>query len=352
MKNTDQLFIKENDSIIYAVERMDAIKRKLLIVLQNNRFFSLLSIGDIQRAIIAKTILSESVEKIVRPSVRVAKEGDDLEKVKERMRIMRTEFMPVLSIDNTIKEIIFWEDLFVENKTIEFLPQAIPVVIMAGGKGSRLAPLTNILPKPLIPIGKKTIIEEIMDRFVQVGCNSFFLSVNYKVEMIKHYFSVLNNLNYTIEYFQEDKPLGTAGSMFLLKDKITTSFFVSNCDILIDQDLLEVYKYHKTEKNDITVVSALKNIKIPYGTIETGNNGKLNKISEKPELTFQINTGLYLLEPHLLDLIPENSFYHITELIEKIQLQGKVGVFPVSEGSWLDIGDWSEYTKFIANGNK
>jgi NDP-sugar pyrophosphorylase family protein len=219
---------------------------------------------------------------------------------------------------------------------------------MAGGKGTRLKPLTNILPKPLIPIGNKTIVEEIMDRFVDVGCNHFYMSINYKAETIKHYFGQLQNENYKIKYLHEEKSLGTAGSLSLVRDKISSTFFVSNCDIIVDEDYSEILKYHKQNENELTIVSALKHFPIPYGIIETGNAGIMTRIKEKPEFTFQINTGVYILEPHLLDEVPNNKFFHITDLIEKVQNRGgRVGVFPVSEGSWTDIGQWDEYVDYI-----
>jgi NDP-sugar pyrophosphorylase family protein len=187
-----------------------------------------------------------------------------------------------------------------------------------------------------------------MDKFVDVGCENFFLSVNYKAEMIKYYFSSLNNKNYRINYFKEKKPLGTAGSLYLLKDKINSTFFVSNCDIIIEQDYAEILKYHKKNKNEITIVAAVKNYPIPYGTIESTEHGQLKSLQEKPNIIFKINTGMYILEPHLIDEIPINEFYHITYLIDKLNKEGrKVGVFPVSEGSWTDIGNWSEYLKMI-----
>ncbi len=187
-----------------------------------------------------------------------------------------------------------------------------------------------------------------MADFVEVGCNQFYLSVNYKSDMIRHYFNELKNPDYEIEYFEEGKPLGTAGSMYLLKDKIHSTFFVSNCDILIDQDLEEIYKYHVGNKNDITVVSAIKQYKIPYGTIETSQNGVLSSLDEKPELIFQINTGMYILEPQVLRMIPENIFFHLTHLIDLVKRGGgKVGVFPVPENSWQDIGNWEDYNKAI-----
>lgn len=326
---------------------MDKAKRKLLIVLHENQtFFSLLSIGDIQRAIISNIPLDTSIEKILRDDITVAHENDDVELVKKRMKTRRNEFMPIIDDTKKIIQVIFWEDLFAEKQpAIQF---DLPVVIMAGGRGSRLKPLTNVIPKPLIPINDKTIIEDIMDRFVEHGCHQFYLSVNYKADMIRYYFDALKNPAYKIDYFQETKPLGTAGSLSLLKGKIDQTFFVSNCDILIDQDYSEIVKYHRENNNEITVVAALKHYPIPYGTIKTGAKGELLKLTEKPELTFKINSGMYVLEPKTLYGILDNQFLHITQLIEELIKQGrKVGVFPVSEKSWKDIGEWNEYLKSI-----
>ena len=151
---------------------------------------------------------------------------------------------------------------------------------------------------------------------------------------------------YNLKYFEESKPLGTAGSLHLLKNEIDSTFFVTNCDILIKDDYSEMLKYHKENGNELTAVSAVKHFKIPYGTLEFGENGILQQLKEKPEYNFFINAGMYILEPHLLEEIPENEFFHITTLMEKIlEREGKVGVFPVSEGSWMDIGQWDEYNK-------
>ncbi len=354
MKTTiEQICIQKSSSIRHALKQMDEINRKLLIVLnEDDSFFSLLSIGDIQRAIIRNLPLNTHVSEIVRQDITVAHPEDNLEKIKERMKIRRNEFMPVIDSKNQVIEVIFWEDLFEEKRSA--LPEDkklnLPVVIMAGGRGARLAPLTNVWPKPLIPINKKTIIEDIMDQFVGVGCNEFYLSVNYKAEVIQQYFDNLNNPFYTITYIREEKPLGTAGSLYLLKDKIHSTFFVSNCDILIEEDLTSIYEYHKTNQNEITIVAAIKSFLIPYGAIETGERGQLKSIQEKPELSFKINTGMYILEPDLIQEIPENEFFHITTLIEKLHQENrKIGVFPVSEGSWKDIGNWEEYLLQLKN---
>lgn len=344
-----QVIVQKDCPLHHALKQMDEINRKLLIVANNDgTFFSLLSIGDIQRAIIRNLPLNTKVSEIVRQDVTVAHPEDDLEKVKQRMKIRRNELMPIIDSQNRVVDIIFWEDLFTESRLAvsEDKKLNLPVVIMAGGKGTRLAPLTNVWPKPLIPINKKTIIEDIMDKFVEVGCDEFYLSVNYKANVIKQYFENLNSPSYKISYIQEKKPLGTAGSLYLLKDKIFSTFFVSNCDILIDEDYAAIYEYHRTHHNEITIVAAIKSFPIPYGTIETGDGGQLKSIQEKPELSFKINTGMYILEPDLIQEIPENEFFHITTLIENVHNEGrKVGVFPISEGSWNDIGTWNEYIK-------
>jgi len=344
-----ELSIDKNSTISYALKRMDEVGRKLLIVVEENKFFSLVSIGDIQRAIIQNINMNEPISKVLRHKVKVAYEHDNLDLIKEEMKMRRNEFMPILAGDMTVSKVIFWENLFLESKNQPAKLFDLPVVIMAGGLGSRLKPLTNVLPKPLIPIGDKTIVEEIFERFNNHGCNEFYVSVNYKADLIEYYLRG-QNLPYHLTFFKEEKPMGTAGSLSLLKRKVNQTFFVSNCDILIDQDYSEILDYHRENNNEITIVAALKHYPIPYGTIETGDNGRLMELSEKPELTFKINSGMYILEPHLLDQIPENTFFHITQLIENVKKRnGKIGVFPVSDKSWRDIGSLEEFTRNLAN---
>ena len=255
--------------------------------------------------------------------------------------------MPVLDKNGDLVDVYLWRDFFdIQEQNISKNIN-IPVVIMAGGKGSRLAPLTNVYPKPLIPVGEKTIIEAIMDKFVTYDCHNFYISVNYKSESIKNYFDFIAHPAYEISYFKEDRPMGTAGSLRLVKDMINTTFFVSNCDILIEEDYSAILDYHKTNNNALTVVAAIKTLSIPYGTIITGKDGLLKAIEEKPTLSFKINTGLYILEPSILDDIPDD-FFHITDLMEKLISCGKrVGVYPISQNDWKDMGDWNEYLKMI-----
>lgn len=348
MRDLNKISISPADTIRSSLHKMDATGMKLLLVLKNGKFYSLLSIGDIQRAILSNISLDSAVSNILRHHVNIAKTTDSRDNVVAHMKEYRNEFMPIVDEDNNIVEVLFWDDLFktkIHHRGEDF---NLPIVIMAGGQGTRLRPLTNVLPKPLIPIGEQTMMEDIMDRFVECGCHNFFVSVNYKADFMRHYFDNFSKHNYHIEYFQENKPLGTAGSLHLLAGKINDTFFVSNCDSILDDDYGEILRYHRENENEITVVSVMKSIYIPYGTLVTGEGGLLASIQEKPELTFQINTGMYILEPHLLKEIPSDRFYHITYLIDKLVKEGRrVGVYPVNEGSWTDIGNWDEYMKFI-----
>lgn len=348
MNKVKEVCIASGSSILTALKQMDASHHKLLIVVKDNKFFNLLSIGDIQRAIIRGVDLNSPLDDILRPNTKVASVHEAKERVEEIVRQRKNEFMPIVDDEGNLIDVVFWDDLFhtrVGRRTADF---DLPVVIMAGGQGTRLRPLTNVLPKPLIPIGEQTMMEDIMDRFVECGCRNFYVSVNYMADFIRHYFDNFSKHDYNIEFFQEDKPLGTAGSLSLLKDTISQTFFVSNCDSIIDEDYSEILRYHYENQNEITMISAMKSIFIPYGTLETGMDGLLESLHEKPELTFKINTGMYILEPHLLSEIPSDRIYHITYLIEKLLKENRrVGVYPINEGSWTDIGNWEEYLKYI-----
>jgi dTDP-glucose pyrophosphorylase len=340
----NSLLIDVNSSLLDALFKMDNIHTKLLIVTKDNKFNSLISVGDVQRAIIKGVDIKSKLDIALRASVKICTQDESKETVKEKMLAYRCEFMPVVNHLNELVHVYFWDELISKEENIEKTLK-LPVVIMAGGKGTRLKPITNIIPKPLVPIGEKAIMEVIIDSFNKLGCEKFYCSVNYKFNMIEQYFSNKQN-NYSIEYFQEDFPMGTAGSLSLLKEKIKSTFFVSNCDILIDDDYTEIYKFHQKHQYELTIVAAIKNYKIPYGTLEISENGKLENLEEKPDLTFFVNTGMYILEAHLLEEIPDDKIFHITELFEKIKKRGgKIGVFPVSEGAWMDIGNWQEYNK-------
>lgn len=341
------LIISPTLSLMATMKYMDEQHVKSLLVCDKSVFVGMITLGDIQRAIIKDIPLTSSIIEILDSNKEYCSITDTKDTIKEKMYHLRAECMPVINPAGEIVDVYLWSDLFGQHSKIPNRAINIPVVIMAGGKGTRLAPLTNIYPKPLIPVGEKTIIETIMDKFVTYGCRDFHISVNYKAEMLKNYFEFIDNKDYSISYFQEDRPLGTAGSLRLLKDQLTTTFFVSNCDTMIYEDFATILDYHKKNENELTVVAALKTLSVPYGTITTGKDGLLQGIEEKPSLSFKINVGLYILEPSALDAIPD-EFFHITHLMGKLKDQGRrVGVYPISQNDWMDMGDWDEYLKLV-----
>jgi dTDP-glucose pyrophosphorylase len=344
--------ISPDSLILEALKLMDRLEKKLLLVMEGKIFTGLISIGDIQRAIINNTSLDKPVKEILRENIRVARENSSFSEIREMMLQHRTECMPVLNKSNELVTVHFWEDVFGDIALGRKKEIRVPLVIMAGGKGRRLKPFSNIIPKALFPYGEKTILEEIILRFAQHSISRVIISVNYKADLIRSYLEENLDLDLPVEYIQEEKPLGTAGSMYLLKDRVDSPFFVSNCDIIINQDYREIYDYHLDNGNDITIVAALKHYAVPYGIMETGEDGLLQALIEKPEYTYKINSGMYILNPEVLSDIPENTFFHITQLIEKrMEKGGKIGVFPVSEKSWMDIGEWSEYQKILKGYN-
>ena len=334
-------------TLLDTMKRMDEVKVKMLFVFSGEHFEGLITIGDIQRAIINNIALSEPVSHILNKNKVYGFVSEGEKAIREKMRRMRAEVMPILDEKGELVDVWFWSDLFKKTELVQREQINLPVVIMAGGKGTRLKPITNVIPKPLVPIGDKTILEEIMDQFEAIGCQKFYMSVNYKSNMMRYYLDQLPH-HYDVSFFEEDKPLGTIGSVSLLKGKIDTPFFVSNCDIVIDQDMRDVYDYHCENHNDLTIVTAVKSFRIPYGVIETGEDGLMTALKEKPELTYMINTGVYILNPGCIDEIPQGEFFHITQLMEKIKARGgRVGCFPVSEHAWKDMGEWPEYLKMI-----
>ncbi len=340
----DSIKIQKDATILDALKKMDATFRRLLLVFDGNQFKNIVSIGDIQRAIIKNIPFSTPVYEILRNETLISNSNENWETIEKRMFEQRIECMPIVDSDNNLIDVVFWEDIFSGTQKPIKKRFNIPVVIMAGGEGTRLRPITYVLPKALIPIGEESIIEKIINGFSEYGSTDFYISVNYKAPMIKQYIDDVYKTTIRINYLTEDKPLGTAGALFSLKGKVNGDFFVSNCDIIIENDYSEILDYHTSNQNDLTIVSALKHYSIPYGILETEENGLLQKLTEKPVITYQINSGMYILNSKVLSLIPKNTYFHMTNLIEKImENKGKIGVFPVSEKSWIDIGNWQQY---------
>lgn len=221
----------------------------------------------------------------------------------------------------------------------------IPVVINAGGKGTRLDPFTRVLPKPLIPVGDLPIIEHIMKEYQSYSCNEFHIIVNYKKELMKAYFAENDN-NYNITWHIEEKPLGTGGGLTLLRGRFSDTFFFANCDALLTANYESMVKFHKENGNVITMVCAYKNLNIPYGVVEMGNNGVIEAMKEKPLMSFLTNTGIYIVEPEVIDDMEDGVPVGFPDIVEKERQKGRrVAVFPVSENDWMDMGQLSELEK-------
>ncbi len=224
----------------------------------------------------------------------------------------------------------------------------IPVVINAGGKGTRLDPLTRVLPKPLIPVGDMPIIEHIIREYQSYNCNAFHIIVNYKKELLKAYFSDKreNERKYDIRWYDEDEPLGTGGGLSLLKGVINSTFFFANCDALLTANYESMLRFHRDNGNTITMICAHKIVSIPYGVIDMGKQGEILSMREKPELSFLTNTGIYIVEPEVIDDMNEGESIGFPDVIEREKQQGKkVAVFPVSQNDWMDMGQFPELEK-------
>jgi dTDP-glucose pyrophosphorylase len=340
--------IQTDITIRQSMKLLDKTAEKCLLVVDKNRkLLGTVTDGDLRRSILAGAQFSEDISECYHKRPITLVEGHfKIEEAKQLLREKKLDIIPVIDDEGTLIEYLTWVSLDDVQKPARSL-RNVPVVIMAGGKGARLEPFTKVLPKPLVPIQEKPIIEHIIERFTDITCSEFYLTVNYKGRILKAYFEELQP-DYNVTFVDENEPLGTAGSLQLLMGKFDKPFFVTNCDIIVKADCVSLYEFHQKGGYDITLVASTKEYIIPYGTCELNGDGHLSHINEKPHYDFLINTGLYVLNPDMLKLIPENKFYHITHLIEDAKNQGKkVGVFPIDDEAWIDVGQWAEYQKAV-----
>ncbi len=329
--------INENCSMIEAMAQLDRVAKKVLFVVSEQGLVAALTDGDIRRWILKKGSLEAKISEIAnyQPKYLTTKEKY---RAKNYMKTQSIEALPIVNSKNRVMEIIFaHHEVIKTKKRID-----VPVVIMAGGLGSRLYPYTKILPKPLIPIGEIPIAEHIINRFVDNGCSEFYLILNHKKNMIKAYFNDLDK-DFSLHYVDEEIPLGTGGGLSLLKKKINSTFILSNCDILIDEDYQKILSFHQKQGNFITMVCSMKRIRIPYGVVEIGKNGNIEAMKEKPEISFFVNTGMYVVDGRVIAEIETDKEQGFPDIIETYRQEGeKIGVFPISEQAWLDMGELDE----------
>ncbi len=343
-----EILINKYTTVKSALKQLDTTAGKILFVVnESNKLFGSISDGDIRRWILSDGDLNTETEIICFKETFFVNDGYDIDFVKMEMARREISCVPVLNENNEIQDVLMWSDLFYdkENQSAKGSINA-EIVIMAGGKGTRLEPFTKILPKPLIPIGNKTILEIIIEKFLPYNVNHFYISVNHKAQIIKSYFEELKP-EYKITYLHERKPLGTIGAIKQLEEKINNNIIITNCDIIIETDYFDLLKHHIDVNNDITLVASVMHYNIPYGVCEVSNGGTLVNINEKPEYDLLVNTGMYVMKSSILQHIPQNEFFHITDLINKIKNTHKIGIYPISKKSWIDTGEWNEYKKAV-----
>ena len=341
---------KQYITVVEAMQLIDNNTRGILFIVNDNgELIGSLSDGDIRRWIIKTGDLNGKAEKMMNKNPKMLFEHEKNNGY-EFMKTKSINSVPIVDSTKKIVDILFDD----EQASVGISSTGLagtPIIIMAGGKGTRLYPYTKILPKPLIPIGDVPILERIINRFYNFGANDFYLTVNYKKEMIKSYFKELSPA-YSISYIEESKHLGTAGSIKLIEKKFDTPVIITNCDILIEADYEKVLSFHKESGNALTIVSSLKNVTIPYGVLHSSQNGVISSMEEKPQLSYFINTGMYVLDPQYIEKIPDDTFYHMTHLADQLMSDGlQVGMYPISENSFLDMGEFEEMKKMEARIN-
>ncbi|MCM1220806.1 MAG: sugar phosphate nucleotidyltransferase [Lachnospiraceae bacterium] len=331
----DKYIVPSTQSVKEVISYMEKNCLKATIVADEDRILKgLFTLGDMRHYFLNGGSLIANITEAMNPSPITFKSIHEAETYNKSLVIY-----PIIDGEGKVIDVFNLQNV---SEVVKGSLNNVPVVIMAGGKGTRLYPYTQILPKALIPIGDKTIVEHIIHAFHEYGCRDFYMILKHKAGMIKSYFGEVEK-NYNLHFEEEQEFLGTGGGLSYLKGKIKDTFFLSNCDILIDADLECIYKTHKKEKNKITFVCAMKDIVIPYGIVETDSSGQILSMKEKPEFSFLTNTGLYVLEPEVIENLNPDEFIHLPDIAQRYLDQGEnIGVFPISEKSWMDMGQFSE----------
>lgn len=334
--------IDRESTVVEALQKIDRNAKGLLFVVDDKRRLQgVITDGDIRRWLIKTGELQGCVQEFMNADPKVIYRKD-IKSAVACMEQFSITALPVVTSKGVVSDIVFRDSAKENSDEVKEKLSDVSVVVMAGGKGTRLYPYTKILPKPLIPIGDVPIMERIIDKFRDAGVENFYATVNYRKSMIKSYFNDQMK-DYKMCYVEENKPLGTAGSLKLIPDRFDKPFIVTNCDILIHADYSDIYRYHQESGNELTIVSALKNIVVPYGVIHSSENGAVESMEEKPKLSYFVNTGMYILNANLVDDIPEDEFFHMTHLADKLLAEGRrVGMYPIGEDSFLDMGEFEE----------
>ena len=341
-RKIDDFLIKRDMSIYEAAKIIDSNLKKTAFLVEDGILKGVVSDGDLRRFLLEKGDINSSVESIINFSPHYVYSDEIGIDYRQYMIDHAINALPVVDRQKKLIRIEFLDSV----EAVFQLSDNVPVVIMAGGKGTRLTPYTNILPKPLIPVGDCTITEHIMNRFIKYGCKDFILILNYKKNLIEAYFGEAETKG-NIQFVEEQRFLGTAGGLSLIREQINEgNFFVTNCDILILDDFHEIYQKHLENKNLITVIVVRKTMEIPYGTISCNDNDEIVNMQEKPSMDYVVNTGMYVCKKEIFDYIEDNEVIDMPDLIRRCMDAGeKTGIFEVHYDAWLDMGQPEELKK-------
>lgn len=338
----ESIIIDRNLSFRDALAKLDATGQQILLVVDTDkRLCGVVTDGDFRRFILKNQSLDLSVAEIMNTEF-MSLPQKEIGKAQRILQGSPINHLPILDYHGRVVDLVSSLD-FVKGRP-EY--RTIPVVIMAGGKGSRLNPLTKIIPKPLMPVGDKTMIELIIDNFSTNGLSEFYIVVNYKKELIKSYF-VENKLQHKVKFVEEEEYGGTAGGLSLLKGLIESTFVVTNCDIIAKLNYGNMLDWHFEHGAELTILGIRKRVDIPYGVIGINDESYVTSIDEKPYYNFMIVSGVYILEPSLLEYIPRNEPYDMNKLIEDCLKSDKIITCYPMDGGWLDMGQFEEYRQLL-----
>ena len=329
----DKFTLNVNTNLKEAMKVIDQNGRGIIFLVdEKNSLRGSLTDGDIRRWLINDGNLKVAAKEIMNPKLEYLT-NSSYSKAKELLKSKKIDAIPIIDDSGVIQSIVFDHDEFKQKELMNIM-----VVIMAGGKGTRLKPYTEVIPKPLIPIGDKTITEWIINRFQSFGANNFKMIINYKENLIRAYFSDLDK-DFQINLITETSYLGTGGGLSLLDDDISSDFVLTNCDIIIDVNYNNIYEVHRKNENVITIVAAAVETSLPYGVLEVDQKGVLTGLKEKPFYSNLVNTGLYIVNSKILSYIEPNKPVDFTDIIEFcLENKQKVGIYPISNEDWYDIG--------------
>jgi dTDP-glucose pyrophosphorylase len=345
------LLIGPDFSIKETLKRLnEAGEKTLLVVDESDRLLGTITDGDIRRHILEGISIENTIRNIYNKNSISLQQSEYSHELSRKILVEhKIELLPIVDENHHVVDFTVWNELDARRvgRIKGKVPLDLPVVIMAGGKGTRMAPFTSILPKPLIPIGERTVLEMIIEGFREFGIKDYYLTLNHKGEMIQAYFNSIEK-DYNMHFVSEKAYLGTAGSLKLVEKSISDTFIVSNCDIIVRADYAEVVEFHKANKAELTILSSMQRYRVPYGVVQFRQGGEVTHLVEKPEYTFTINTGVYILNRKCLKLIPRDAFFNMPDLIEALMHRDRrVLTYSVNENDYIDIGQWKEYKEAV-----